>query len=104
MTMNFDIKFLRVTLPFSYQKISFFKIWLLEFCAILNVFNKISERCMYNSLTQFVEKFLPVFVSAYRRIFNSNDVFIRLIENWNHVNDIALVALFLTFNIFYSLL
>ena len=53
--------------------------------SILNTFSKIYERYIHNSLTQFVDNFLSVFISAYRKTYSSNHVLIRLIENWKKI-------------------
>ena len=43
---------------------------------------KICERYIRNTLNQFVDKYLSVFISAYRKAYSANDVLIRFIENW----------------------
>ena len=55
--------------------------------SILNTFSKIYERYIHNSLTPFVDNFLSVFISAYRKTYSSNHVLIRLIENWKQSLD-----------------
>ena len=55
--------------------------------SILNTFSKIYERYIHNSLTPFVNNFLSVFISAYRKTYSSNHVLIRLIENWKQSLD-----------------
>ena len=55
--------------------------------SILNTFSKIYERYIHNSLTPFVDNFLSVFISAYRKTYSSNHVLIRLIENWKKSLD-----------------
>ena len=55
--------------------------------SILNAFSKIYERYIHNSLIPFVDSFLSVFISAYRRTYSSNHVLIRLIENWKQSLD-----------------
>ena len=42
---------------------------------------------MRNSLNPFVDKYLSVFISSYRKALSANDVFIRLIENWKQSLD-----------------
>ena len=42
---------------------------------------------MHNSLNPFVDKYLSVFVSGYRKAYSANDVFIRFIENWQQSLD-----------------
>ena len=55
--------------------------------SILNTFSKIYERYIHNSSTPFVDNFLSVFISAYRKTYSSNHVLIRLIENWKKSLD-----------------
>ena len=55
--------------------------------SILNTFSKIYERYIHNSLTPFVDNFLSVFISAYRKTYSSNHVLIRLIGNWKQSLD-----------------
>ena len=42
---------------------------------------------MRNSLNPFVDKYLSVFISSYRKALSANDVFIRFIENWKQSLD-----------------
>ena len=49
--------------------------------SFLNTFAKVYERCIHNSITPFVNNFLCMFISAYRKSYRSNHVLIRLIEN-----------------------
>ena len=49
--------------------------------SLLNAFTKIYERYIHNSITPFLNKFLSIFISAYRESYSSNHVLIRLIEN-----------------------
>ena len=55
--------------------------------SILNAFYKIYEKYIYNSVISFVDNFLSVFISAYRRTYSSNHVLIKLIENWKQSLD-----------------
>lgn len=55
--------------------------------SILNAFSKIYERYILNSITPFVNEFLSVFISAYRKNYSSNHVLIRLIESWKQSLD-----------------
>ena len=43
---------------------------------------KICERYIHNTLNPFVDKYLSVFISAYRKAYSANDVLIRFIEKW----------------------
>ena len=42
---------------------------------------------MHNSLNPFVDKYLSVFSSAYRKAYSANDALIRYIENWKQSLD-----------------
>ena len=55
--------------------------------SILNASSKIYERYIHNSLTPFVDNFLSVFISAYRKTYSTKHVLIRLIENWRKSLD-----------------
>ena len=55
--------------------------------SILNIFSKIYERYIHESLTPYVDSFLSEFISAYRETYSSNHVLIRLIENWKLALD-----------------
>ena len=55
--------------------------------SLLNIFSKIYERCLHESLTPFVNSFLSEFISAYRKTYSANHVLIRLIENWKKSLD-----------------
>ena len=56
--------------------------------SLLNAFSKIYERYILNSITLFVNNFLSIFViSAYIKSYSSNNVLIRLIENWKQSLD-----------------
>ena len=54
---------------------------------MLNAFSNIYERCILNSISPFVSNFISIFISAYRKSFSSNQVLIRLIENWKQPLD-----------------
>ena len=56
--------------------------------SILNGFSKIYERFLLNSLSEYVENTLSEFIAAYRKTYSSNNVLLRLIENWKkHLDD-----------------
>ena len=55
--------------------------------SLLNIFSKIYERYLHESLTPFVNSFLSEFISAYRKTYSTNHVLIRLIENWKKSLD-----------------
>ena len=48
---------------------------------MLKIFIKIYERFLHENLTNYVDTFLSRFISAYRKPYSSNHVFIRLIES-----------------------
>ena len=50
--------------------------------SILNSFSKIYERYILGTLSPFIDTFLSQFISAYRKLYSSNHVLIRLIESW----------------------
>ena len=50
--------------------------------SLLNGFSKIYERFLHDSLSNFTDKILSKFVSAYRKSYSSNHVFLKLIEEW----------------------
>ena len=50
--------------------------------SLLNIFSKIYERFLHESLTSYVETFLSKFIPIYCKSYSSNPVLIRLIENW----------------------
>ena len=47
----------------------------------LNAFSKTYERYIHNSITPFVNNFLSILISAYRKSYSSDHVLRRLIEN-----------------------
>ena len=55
--------------------------------SLLNAFTKIYGRYIHNSITPVLNKFLYLFISAYRKSYSSNHVLIRLIENWKQSLD-----------------
>ena len=54
---------------------------------LLDIFTKIYERFLHENLTYYVNIFLSKFISAYRKSYSSNHVFIRLIESWKKSLD-----------------
>ena len=54
----------------------------------LNIFTKIYERYLHESLTNYVDTFLSKFMSAYRKSYSSNYVLIRLIEKMEKLEKI----------------
>ena len=50
--------------------------------SILNVFSKIYEKVIKNQLMSYFEKYFSPFISAYRKIYSTQKVLIRLLEEW----------------------
>ena len=55
--------------------------------SFLNGFSKTYERFLHDSLSNFTDKVLSKFVSAYRKSYSSNHVFLKLIEEWKKSLD-----------------
>ena len=55
--------------------------------SLLNIFSKVYEKFIHNSLVEYVDTFLSNFISAYRESYSSNHVLIRLIESWKKSLD-----------------
>ena len=55
--------------------------------SLLNGFSKIYERFLRDSLSNFTDKILSKFVSAYRKSYNSNHILLKLIEEWKKSLD-----------------
>ena len=55
--------------------------------SLLNGFSKTYERFLHDSLSNFTDKVLSKFVSAYRKSYSSNNVFLKLIEEWKKSLD-----------------
>ena len=53
----------------------------------LNGFSKMHERFLCDSLSNFTDKILSKFVSAYRKSYSSNHVLLKLIEDWKKSLD-----------------
>ena len=49
--------------------------------------SKIYERFIHDCLSSYAESFLSKFISAYRKSYSSNNVLLRLIENWKKSLD-----------------
>ena len=45
------------------------------------------EKFVQKSITPFVDKFLSEFILAYRKAYNTNQVLLRLIEEWESALD-----------------
>ena len=50
--------------------------------SVTGTFSKILERYIQNKVNDYVESFLSIFIAAYRKKYSTNNVLIRLIENW----------------------
>ena len=50
--------------------------------SLLNVFSEICEKFLHDSLSNFTDKILSRFVSAYRKSYSSNHVLLKLIKEW----------------------
>ena len=50
--------------------------------SILNVFSKIYEKVIKNQLMSYFEKYISHFISAYRKSYSTQQVLIRLLEEW----------------------
>ena len=55
--------------------------------SVLNVFSKFYERIMKNQITSFINSKMSTFLSAYRKIYSTKHVLIRLIEEWKNKLD-----------------
>ena len=64
--------------------------------SILNGFSKDYERYLLDSLSNHIETILSNFKAAYRKIYSSSHILIRLIENWKkHLDSKKIVRTFL---------
>ena len=52
--------------------------------SVLNVFSKFYERIMKEQITSFIDSKLSSFLSAYRKMYNTQHVLLRLIEEWKN--------------------
>ena len=48
----------------------------------MNTFPKIIESSIFDQLTKHANEFLQIFVGAYRKLYSSQHILIRLIEEW----------------------
>ena len=55
--------------------------------SILNIFSKFYEKIIQNRLEEFLDKHLSIFLSAYRKLYSSQHVLMRLLEEWRHNLD-----------------
>ena len=50
--------------------------------SILNAFSKIYEKVIKNQLASYLDKYFSPFISAYRKSYSTQQVLIRLLEEW----------------------
>ena len=55
--------------------------------SILNPFSKIYEKVIKNHLASYLDKYFSPFVSAYRKSYSTQQVLIRLLEEWREKLD-----------------
>ena len=55
--------------------------------SILNTFSKIYEKVIKNQLVSYFDKYLSPFISAYRKSYSTQQVLIRLLEEWRERPD-----------------
>ena len=55
--------------------------------SVLNIFSKIYEKVMKNQLTDFLNRHLSIFLSAYRKSYSTQHVLMRLLEEWKNKLD-----------------
>ena len=55
--------------------------------SILNVFSKIYEKVIKNQLMPYFEKYFSPFISAYRKSYRTQQVLIRLLDEWREKLD-----------------
>ena len=55
--------------------------------SILNTFSKIYEKEIKNQLVSYFDKYLSPFISAYRKNYSTQQVLIRLLEEWREKLD-----------------
>ena len=67
--------------PYKYDVLSYRPV------SILNVFSKIYEKVIKNQLMSYFEKYFSPFISAYRKSYSTQQVLIRLLEEWREKLD-----------------
>ena len=55
--------------------------------SILNTYSKIYEKVIKNQLVSYFDKYLSPFISAYRKNYSTQQVLIRLLEEWREKFD-----------------
>ena len=54
---------------------------------VLSTFSKIIKLAIFDQLTKHAKHFLSIFVSAYRKMYGTQHVLIRLLEEWREQTD-----------------
>ena len=49
---------------------------------VLDTFSKIVESLIFDQLTKHANEFLQIFMGAYRKLYSSQHILIRLVEEW----------------------
>ena len=55
--------------------------------SILNAFSKLYEKVIKNQLASYLDKYFSSFISAYRKSYSTQQVLIRLLEEWREKLD-----------------
>ena len=55
--------------------------------SILNAFSKIHEKVIKNQLASYLDKYFSPFISSYRKSYSTQQVLIRLLEEWREKLD-----------------
>ena len=55
--------------------------------SVLNTFSKIIKLAIFDQLTKHANHFLSIFVSAYRKMYGTQHILIRLLEEWGEQID-----------------
>ena len=55
--------------------------------SILNAFSKICQKVIKNQLAPYLDKYFSPFISVYREIYSTQQVLIRLLEEWREKLD-----------------
>ena len=55
--------------------------------SILNAFSKIYEKLIKNQLVSYFDKYFSPFISAYRKSYSTQQLLIRLLEEWREKLD-----------------
>ena len=66
-----------------------------HYVSILNVFSKIYEQILKNQLVSYLDETLSLFVAAYRKLYGTQHVVIRVAEEWKIKLDIEELSLWI---------